>query len=91
MLVLSLGIFYINLPSVIFFPESDPDYVYVYVDLPLGTDIERTNNKMKAVETKIKNILLPYGDIIDAILVNIGENTSKPNTFSNDLHLIEQS
>ena len=27
---------------------------------------------------------MPYGDIIDAILVNIGENTSKPNTFSND-------
>jgi len=66
-------------PKVVFFADADPQYVNVFVDLPLGKDIEATNKVVKQLEKKIENALKPYHDIVDAMLTQIGENTADPN------------
>jgi len=71
-----LGIFK---PKVVFFADADPTYVNVFVDLPLGKDIEATNKVVKALEQKLEKALEPYDDIVDATLTQIGENTADPN------------
>ncbi len=37
-------------PKVVFFPEGDPQYLNVYIEMPIGTDIEATNEVTKEVE-----------------------------------------
>ena len=69
-----------NLPKVEYFPNPDPMYVNVFIDLPMGKDIEATNRLMKNVEEKVTNTISEYSHIIEAVLSQIGENTSDPNT-----------
>ena len=71
-----LGVF---APKIIFFPSADPLYVNAFVELPLGRDIEATNRSMKDLEDKVTKIIEPYNDIVEAVLSQIGENTSDPN------------
>lgn len=66
-------------PKVIFFPSADPIYVNAFVELPLGKDIEATSSLMEELEVKIAEAVKPYEGIVEAVLSQIGENTSDPN------------
>lgn len=68
-----------NMPKVILFPEADPLYVNAFVELPMGTDIKNTDDVLKKVETKVMEVIEPYESIVEAVLTQIGENTSDPN------------
>ncbi|NLR93174.1 efflux RND transporter permease subunit [Flammeovirga agarivorans] len=61
-----------------FFPDSDPRYVYMYVEAPQGTDVEETNKIALDLEKRLYKELLPYKDIIESIVSNVGENTNDP-------------
>ncbi len=67
-------------PPVEFFPSGDPQYVNVFVELPLGSDIEATNRIVKKVEKDIAGAIAPYGEIVEEVLTQIGEETSDPQT-----------
>lgn len=72
-----------NMPKVEFFPSPDPNYVNAFVELPLGTDIEATNDVMTKLEERITEVMKPYDGIVEAVLAQIGENTSDPNAGPN--------
>ena len=67
-------------PKVSFFPEADPLYINVFVEMPIGTDIEATNEVLTNLEQEVLKLVEPYKEIIEAILTQIGENTADPNT-----------
>ncbi len=69
-----------NSPKVEFFPDGDPIYVNVFAELPLGKDIEATNKLMRELEVKVAEAVEPYEAIVESVLLQIGENTSDPNT-----------
>ena len=60
------------------FPGSDPLFVYIYVEAPLGTDIKTTNEFAEIIEKKAYKILAPYDEIIKSIGVNVGEESGDP-------------
>ncbi len=68
-----------NAPKVVLFPKADPLYVNAFVELPLGKDIEATDRLMKDIEQKVEEVIAPYAEITEAVLSQIGENTSDPN------------
>jgi multidrug efflux pump len=72
-----LGIFP---PKVEFFPSGEPKYVNAFVELPIGSSIEATNKIMRKLEVKVDSVIEPYKDkgVIEAVLSQIGENTSDP-------------
>ena len=70
----------IKSPKVEFFPVADPLYINAFVELPLGRDIEETDKIMVDMEKRIEKTLEPYTTIVDAVLSQIGENTSDPNS-----------
>ncbi len=70
----------LNMPKIEYFSSSDPQYVNVFVDLPLGSDIEATNEVVKSIERDVKDALAPYSDIVEEVLTQIGEETSDPNS-----------
>jgi len=80
MLIGAFMLFAAFMPKMTFFPEADPLYVNIFVDLPIGSDIEATNKTMKELETKVSKVIEPYGNVVEAVLTQIGENTSDPNS-----------
>jgi len=44
-------------PKVLFFPENEPQYLNVYIELPIGTDIEKTNEVTMQIEEMVKKEL----------------------------------
>ncbi|MEM6772085.1 MAG: efflux RND transporter permease subunit, partial [Bacteroidota bacterium] len=78
-LFLSLFLTVVSPPQISFFPSADPLYVNAFVELPLGTDITATDEVTKEMEARIVEVLEPYDDIVEAVLTQIGENTSDPN------------
>jgi multidrug efflux pump len=53
MLLMSFVLMGVFPPNVLFFPENEPNYVNVFVEYPIGTDIKTTN----AAAIKVENIL----------------------------------
>ncbi len=80
LLFASLALLGANMPKVEFFPSADPLYVNVFVEMPMGNDIEATNNVMRKIEERVSEAVEPNKDIVEAILAQIGENTSDPNS-----------
>jgi multidrug efflux pump subunit AcrB len=54
---LTLGLMFVVPPKIVFFPEGDPNFIYVYVNLPIGTDQARTNEVIKILEKKVTDVV----------------------------------
>ena len=55
--VLSLVVVAIRKPNVVFFPSGQPNFTYVYLNMPVGTDQAYTNEVLKTIETKVYKAL----------------------------------
>ena len=44
-------------PKVLFFPENQPNYINVFVELPVGTNIAQTNQTTLEIKEEIDNVL----------------------------------
>lgn len=53
LLVVSMILISVRSPKVVFFPSSEPNFAYVYLTMPEGTDQEKTNEILKQLETKV--------------------------------------
>lgn len=73
----SMGYFSSN-PKVGFFPQGDPNYVYVYVQMPIGTDGKVTDSIMTDVYNKTNRVLKPYQSIVLSVITNVGIGAGDP-------------
>ena len=81
-LFLSLGIFIANPPLVEFFPANEPRYVNVFVEFPIGTDIETTNDYAAKVEDQVLEMIKPYESIVESVTTNVSQGAADPNDIS---------
>jgi multidrug efflux pump subunit AcrB len=65
-------------PKVGFFPQGDPNYVYVYVQMPIGTDGVVTDSIMGTVYKKVNTILKPHKGIVLSVISNVGIGAGDP-------------
>jgi multidrug efflux pump len=77
LLVLTIMLFFSRMPDVILFPDADPNYVNVVVELPIGTDITGTNEFVNELEDDIILFLAPYKNdlgepITESLLTTVG-------------------
>ncbi|MGW8121898.1 efflux RND transporter permease subunit [Roseivirga echinicomitans] len=79
LLFISLGVFITFQPKVLFFPENEPKYVNVFVEFPVGTDIEVTNDFAKIVEAQVLDIIKPYDAIVESVSTNVSQGAGDPN------------
>ena len=66
-------------PKVLFFPINEPKYLNIFVEFPIGTDIEEVNEFNVELEKKVEGILEPYNDVVQSVIAQVGEGTSDPN------------
>lgn len=78
-LILSFVLNGIRPPKVLFFPENLPKYVNVFIEFPIGTDIEKTNEFSKKIERKVLDVVKPYNDIVESVIAKVGQDTGDPN------------
>lgn len=84
-IVLLIGIFIFSIflfkarqPNVVFFPQGDPNNIFVYVKLPVGTDPLRTNEVMRKVETVVESILGKDNPMVESIITNVTIGVTDP-------------
>jgi len=65
--------------KVLFFPINEPNYINVFIQMPIGTDTETTNKFTKKVESRIIEMMEPYDYMVDAIIAQVGAGTTDPN------------
>lgn len=83
-----LGIFP---PKTLFFPANQPQFINVFIEAPIGTDILKTDSITRLVEKQVMKVIdVPeYQDVVEGDTVNylvssvisqVGKGTSDPGT-----------
>ena len=78
LLVFSFVLFAIRSPQVVFFPNGDPNNVFVYVKLPEGTDPKVTNSVMRKAEAKVYSIVGKDNPIVESMISNVTIGVTDP-------------
>lgn len=67
-------------PNAIFFPSGDPDFIYVYHVMPVGTAPTTTDSITKVLETKILAVIKENkaDGAVNSIISNVGKNAGNP-------------
>lgn len=85
-----LGVFE---PKVLFFPVNMPNYVNVFIEAPIGTDIVDVNKTTKELEAKVldyvsqyeveeeetEGVVNRYNYLVESVIAQVGAGTSDPN------------
>ena len=84
MLFFSIFLMTVFPPKILFFPDSEPQQIYVYTEFPIGTDLEKTNKLTINLETKILTYLKKYEEdgknyLVKSVIGQVGEGTGDPN------------
>lgn len=72
--------------KVVFFPDSDPNFIYVYLKLPTGTDVKYTNAILTDLESKVNKVLdIDYNKhknnpIVESVISNVAVGAADPNS-----------
>ncbi|MEI9945713.1 MAG: efflux RND transporter permease subunit [Chitinophagaceae bacterium] len=66
-----------------FFPSGDPNFIYVYLKLPVGTDIKYTDSITRELEKRVYKVLEKEkpgqkGSIVESIIANVAVSANKP-------------
>jgi multidrug efflux pump len=66
-----------------FFPSGDPNFVYVYLKLPVGTDVKYTDSITRVLEQRVYKVLEKEkpgteGSMVESIISNVAVSANKP-------------
>ena len=80
LLIITFIIVGIAKPKVLFFPSGEPDYIYVYNVMPVGTDARVTDSVTKVIEKRVFKVLDDNNsaDIVNSVISNVGKNAGDP-------------
>ena len=78
--------------GVVFFPKGDPNQVYVYLKLPVGTNVDYTDSVTRALEKKVYNVLGMGDDgskpnpAVESVISNVAVGASDPTSGDQSTH-----
>lgn len=82
LLIFSLVFFVARKVPVVFFPKGDPNFIYVYLKMPVGTSVDYTDSITRSIEQKVTNVLYgPQGKpnpVVESIISNVAVGASDP-------------
>lgn len=85
---ISLFVFIASISSgripVSFFPKGDPNQIFVYLKLPVGTDVVFTDSVTKVLETKVNGVLEldkgKHNPLVESVISNVAVGASDPSS-----------
>lgn len=87
LLILTFVFFAARKVPVVFFPSGDPNQIYVYLKLPVGTDVNYTDSLTRTLEDKVYKVLHMDKDskgnykenpIVESVISNVAVGASDP-------------
>jgi multidrug efflux pump subunit AcrB len=68
--------------SIVFFPSGDPNQIYVYLKMPIGTDVAYTDSVTQVLENRVYKVLgMQNGKenpVVESVISNIAVGASDP-------------
>ncbi len=77
LLFASCGITLSRESNIVLFPKADPNFIYVYMTLPVGTDVNVTDSLTRIVENKVIETLGRDNPIVESVLSNVALGASE--------------
>ncbi|MCO4294525.1 efflux RND transporter permease subunit [Solitalea sp. MAHUQ-68] len=87
LLIFSFVLFGIRQPKVVFFPQSEPNFIYTYIRLPIGTDQKYTDSITQVVEKRIFKVLDKGGKtdpIVESVISNVSIGANEDQMSGNN-------
>lgn len=82
LLIFSVVLFGIRKVPVVFFPNGEPNQIFVYLKLPVGTDVEYTDSVTKTLESRVYKVLdMENGKqnpVVESVITNIAIGAADP-------------
>lgn len=78
MFVAVIFIFVASKPKVEFFPDGEPNFVYVYNQMPIGTDAQVTDSITRILESRVNEVLAPNMKYVKSVISNVGIGAGDP-------------
>ncbi|HEX8678278.1 MAG TPA: efflux RND transporter permease subunit [Segetibacter sp.] len=79
---ISIFIFAVRKVPVVFFPQSDPNQVYVYLKLPVGSSVDYTDSVIRSLEARVNHVLGnengKTNPIVESVISNVAIGASDP-------------
>jgi multidrug efflux pump subunit AcrB len=68
--------------SIVFFPSGDPNQIYVYLKMPVGTDVAYTDSVTHVLENRVYKVLgMENGKenpVVESVITNVAVGASDP-------------
>ncbi|MFM7022589.1 MAG: efflux RND transporter permease subunit [Flavobacteriales bacterium] len=77
LLIFSIILMVLRQPKVEFFPTADPNFIYVYLTLPVGTDVNYTDSLTKVIEHRVMEVVKNDTDIVESVMANVAKGASE--------------
>ena len=84
LLFLAFVLLGVRAPKVSLFPDNTPNYVNIFIEKPIGTDIEATNEFSMKLEKEILEMMEPHKRAVESIIANVGEGTGDEFSFGGE-------
>ena len=88
LLFISVFVFYASVKSnrvgIVFFPQGDPNQLYVYVKLPVGTSVKYTDSVIQVLEKRVNKVLGidaaqgKKNPVVESVISNVAIGASDP-------------
>lgn len=81
--IMSLLLLMVRGNKTTFFPSGDPNFIYVYLKLPVGTDVKYTDSITNELEKRVYKVLEKEkpgteGSIVESIIANVAVSANNP-------------
>jgi len=73
LMIFTMMFYFARNPKISLFPETDPQYITILAELPIGTDIEATSEFIGGIEKKVHHMLEPNMKIVKSFQTIIGK------------------
>ncbi len=79
----SVGLLLLRGNKMTFFPSGDPNFIYVYLKMPPGTNIKTTDSVTHVLEQRVYKVLEKEkpgteGSIVESIIANVANSANNP-------------
>lgn len=79
-----IGLFFFSIwftgvrqPPVVFFPQGDPNFIFAFVRMPIGTDQQVTDSVTHIVEKRVTEVVGKNNKIVKSIISNVAVGASE--------------
>ena len=84
LLLATVGLFFFSLTLAgklksSFFPQAEPNFIFSYIELPIGTDQVVTDSITSIVEKRVLSVVGENNPLVESIIANVGKNAGDPN------------